>query len=208
MGLFGKKKVPQQPLDRPPPLGDLVAPEPPPKSPQQTYQQRPLLGDIKDSPFPEDFSLPSLEEEFKPLTAESFGLPTLGEEKFPDTAYTQKQSPLFPEIPPVKQQMRETLSPPPLPQRKTTIPVQVPAREDVEHGQFIVGRDHFMNLQDYTRTQTWLEHIDQNTDVGEDTVYRLNELDQEADKYYQRLITNLELIQRKILTIDRTLFKG
>ena len=234
MGLFSKKKESQQPLDRPPLFNELVAPEAPPKSlyqsqPQQS-QQRSALSSLSGSPsvLPDDLSLPSLDEEFKPLKPESFGLPPLGEEKFPESEYKhmadlvgssgQYAGPLFPEFPEVpqtsadehaawspvlhEQQRRELRGEPLTSFESFTSPLHGEQRT------IVMEEDHYMNFQDYMQTRGWLDAIDHNADIGEDTVYRLNELDQEADKLYQKFVAQVEFIQRKIVTVDKVLFRG
>ena len=59
-----------------------------------------------------------------------------------------------------------------------------------------------MNFNDYMQARGWLDAIDHIADIGEDTVYRLNELDQEAEQSYQKFVAHLEMVQRKILTVD------
>lgn len=212
MGLFNRslssnQKQVKAPLDRPPPFEELIAPEPPKKA----VMQMPAMPSMDSSglaKLPDDLSLPSLDEEFKPLKKplkpESFGLPPLEDLHFPEPEFKPMgqtmQGPLFPEIPKIQHEAEfpQIL----LPTFKPEPPAKAQPQKNIQ------GEPNFVNIQDYLQTRSWLKEINQNTDVGEDTVYRLNELDQEAEKHYARFGTNLEYIQRKLLTIERILFKG
>ncbi len=205
-------------------LKELELPPPPVKKKRRFFFRKPKK-------VAEKLPLPSIEEELPPLPPlpeEEKELPPLPEieEEIPPMPPLPKEEE-FPEIPPVPETEEEIPAMPPLPEKvptlpelereihftplKPTPPPERPVREPLrpkeplpEEG--ISIRKKFITIDDFKQIQN---NITNTKSTLKDIHFYLSELEEhkKMDRKYLELNNSLQDIQKKLVFVDKTLFK-
>lgn len=170
-----------------PELGELDLPPPP----QLGVKKKGFFSFLKPKKAAEELPLPRIWEEVSEMPA----LPSL-EEEFPEMPPIDKE-----EVTPMPELEREISAPKPIPTFKPEVKKPLPKKEVMR-----IERK-FVTINDFREVQNNISNVKGVLKCADAIFSGLEEVKINGDKEYMGLCNSLKDVQRKIMFIDKTLFK-